>query len=84
MINLGFLKNNKFYNITKILICLGFIFIIISKYIGVYIHNVIITIISILFYIIFFIDQVLKNDNNNIIWNTIISIACILGIINAI
>lgn len=78
------LKDNKIYNMIRVIISISFIFVFLRGYLGFSVSDYIVKFISIMFFVIYFVNFVLVYKNKSLFWNLLIICASIFSIISII
>lgn len=78
------LKDNKIYNMIRVIISISFICVFLRGYLGFSVSDYIVKFISIMFFVIFFVNFVLVYKNKSLFWNLLIICASIFSIISII
>lgn len=74
------LEDNKIYKMIRVIISISFICVFLRGYIGFSVSDYIVTLITIMFFVIFFVNSVLVKRKNSIYWIIFFGIASIGGI----
>lgn len=78
------LKDNKIYNMIRVIISISFICVFLRGYLGFSVSDYIVKFISIMFFVIYFVNFVLVYKNKSLFWNLLIICASFFSIITII
>lgn len=82
--NFEMLKDNLYYKTIRAIFAIAMIFLIVSSYFGYKVPENLAKLITLIFYIIFFINFVLVYKNKSLFWNLLIICVSIFSIISII
>lgn len=82
--NFEMLKDNLCYKTIRAIFAIAMIFLIVSSYFGYKVPENLAKLITLIFYIIFFVNFVLVYKNKSLFWNLLITCVSIFSIISII
>ena len=82
--NFEMLKDNLYYKTIRAIFAIAMIFLIVNSYFGYKVPENLAKLITLIFYIIFFVNFVLVYKNKSLFWNLLIICVSIFSIISII
>ena len=82
--NFEMLRDNLYYKTIRAIFAIAMIFLIVSSYFGYKVPENLAKLITLIFYIIFFVNFVLVYKNKSLFWNLLITCVSIFSIISII
>ncbi|MBS6921133.1 hypothetical protein [Anaerococcus vaginalis] len=76
------LEDNIIYKMIRVIISISFICVFLRGYIGLSVSDYIVKLVTIIFFVIFFVNSVMVKRKNSIYWIILFGIASIGGIVS--